>query len=84
MNLEQFLEKRLTREELELLNTNSEIERIEEVKEDKKLRVAITLPNEIIDMINSDDRGKKILRSNIVRLMRSLKKELEIERAIAV
>lgn len=50
-----ILEKRLTREELELLNTNSKIERIEEGKE-----LTITLPNELVGMINSDDRGKKI------------------------
>lgn len=63
MNLEEFLDKRLTREELELLNTNSKIERLEKDKQDNKL--IMTLPNEIVDMINSIDRGKKILRSNL-------------------
>lgn len=82
MNLEQFLEKRLTREELELLNTNSKIERIEEGKEDNKLRLAITLPNELVDMINGEANGKKILKDNIVKFIRELKKELEFERGI--
>lgn len=75
MNLEQFLEKRLTKEQMEGLNANSKIERTEESKEDNKL--IITLPNEILNMIDNDDRGKKILKDNIVKFMRSLKSDLE-------
>ncbi|MGG7058324.1 hypothetical protein ACQPUZ_08500 [Clostridium tertium] len=82
MNLEEFLDKRLTREQLELLNYNNKIEKIEEGKEDKKLRLAIILPNELVDMVNSDDKGKKILKYNIVKFIRELKKELEFERNI--
>lgn len=74
MNLEQFLEKRLTREELEGLNANSKLQKVEG-KEDNKL--IITLPNEILNMIDNDDRGKKILTDNIVKFMRSLKSDLE-------
>lgn len=37
MNLEQFLNERLKKEEIELMNTNSKIERIEESKEENKL-----------------------------------------------
>lgn len=58
MNLEEFLDKRLTREQLELLNNNSKIDRIED-KEDRKL--TITLPKEFIDMINTNTECKKIL-----------------------
>lgn len=70
MNLEKFLDKRL------------KIERIEESKEDNKRRLIITLPNEIVDMINSNTECKKILKDNIVKFIRELKKELEIERDI--
>ncbi|MGG7212085.1 hypothetical protein ACQPUY_00555 [Clostridium nigeriense] len=80
MNLEEFLDKRLTREQLELLNANSKIERIEEGKVDKKL--TITLPNELVGMINSNTECKKILRSNVIKFVRDLKKELEFERDI--
>ena len=69
MNLEEFLGKRLTKEEIEGLNDNSKIERMEKDKEDNKL--TISLPNELVDMINSNTECKKILRSNIVRFMRS-------------
>lgn len=78
MNLEEFLGKRLTKEEIEGLNDNSKIERMEKDKEDNKL--IITLPNELVDIINSVDRGKNILKSNIVKFVRELKKELEFER----
>lgn len=74
--------KEINKEELELLNTNSKIERIEEGKEDNKLRLAITLPNELVDMINGEANGKKILKDNIVKFIRELKKELEFERGI--
>ena len=66
---------------MEGLNANSKMERIEKYKEDNKL--TITLQNELVDMINSNTECKKILRSNIVKFMRSLKKELEIEIDIA-
>ena len=75
MNLEEFLGKRLTKEGL---NANSKIERMEKDKEDNKL--TISLPNELVDMINSDTECKKILKSNIVKFVRELKKELEFER----
>lgn len=78
MNLEHFLDNRLTKEQLEFLNSNIKIERIEEGKEDNK--ITITLPNEFVDMINSDTECKKILKSNIVKFVRELKKELEFER----
>ena len=78
MNLEEFLGKRLTKEEIEGLNANSKIERMEKDKEDNKL--TISLPNELVDMINSDTECKKILKSNIVKFVRELKKELEFER----
>ncbi|MDB2115672.1 hypothetical protein [Clostridium paraputrificum] len=78
MNLEEFLDERLTKEQMEGLNANSKIERMEKYKEDNKLTIA--LPNELVDMINSNTECKKILRSNIVRFMKSLNKELEIER----
>ncbi|MBS5985247.1 hypothetical protein [Clostridium sp.] len=81
MNLEEFLGKRLTKEQMEGLNANSKIERIEKDKEDNKL--TITLPNELVGMINSDDRGKKILKNNIVKLVRELKKGLEFQKDIA-
>lgn len=77
MNLEEFLDIRLTREQLELLNNNSKIERIEKDKDDSKL--TITLPKEVIDMINSNTECKNILRSNIVRFMRSLKSDEGVE-----
>lgn len=80
MNLEQFLEKRLTKEQMEGLNANSKLEKIEESKEDKKL--IITLPKEFINMINSNTECKKILRSNVIKFVRDLKKELEFERDI--
>lgn len=78
MNLEEFLDKRLTREELEGLNANSKFEKIEESKEDNK--ITITLPSEIVDMVNREANGKKILKNNIVEFMRSLKSDLDIER----
>ena len=78
MNLEEFLGKRLTKEEIQGLNDNSKIERMEKDKEDNKL--TISLPNELVDMINSDTECKKILKSNIVKFVRELKKELEFER----
>lgn len=78
MNLEEFLDERLTKEQMEGLNANSKIERMEKYKEDNKLTIA--LPNELVDMINSNTECKKILISNIVRFMKSLNKELEIER----
>lgn len=78
MNLEEFLGKRLTKEEIEGLNDNSKIERMEKDKEDNKL--TISLPNELVDMINIDTECKKILKSNIVKFVRELKKELEFER----
>lgn len=78
MNLEEFLGKRLTKEEIEGLNDNSKIERMEKDKEDNKL--TISLPNELIDMINSNTECKKKLKSNIVKFVRGLKKELEFER----
>lgn len=68
---------RLTREQLDLLNNNSKIERIEKDKDDSKL--TITLPKEFIDMINSNTACKNILRSNIVRFMRSLKSDKGVE-----
>lgn len=71
MNLEEFLGKRLTKEEIEGLNDNSKIERMEKDKEDNKL--TISLPNELVDMINSDTECKKILKSNIVKFVRELK-----------
>lgn len=77
MNLEEFLDIRLTREQLELLNNNSKIERIEKDKDDSKL--TITLPKEFIDMINSNTECKNILRSNIIRFMRSLKSDEGVE-----
>ena len=76
MYLEKFLSGRLTKKQMEGLNVNSKTERMEKDKEDKKL--IITLPNEIIDMINSVDGGKKILRSNLLEFMRSLKSDLEL------
>ena len=82
MNLEEFLDERLTKKQIEGLNDNSKIERMEKDKEDNKL--TISLPNELVDMINSNTECKKILRNNIVRFMRSLKKELEIQKSIAV
>lgn len=39
----------------------------------------IKLPNEIVDMVNSDIEFKKILKSNIVKFVRELKKEIEFE-----
>jgi len=75
MNLEKFLSERLTKEQMEALNANSKLQKVEESKKDKKL--IITLPNEIIDMIDNDDRGKKILTDNIVKFVRSLKSDLE-------
>ncbi|MDU5111185.1 MAG: hypothetical protein E6248_12105 [Clostridium sp.] len=85
MNLEEFLDKRLTREQLEILNTNSKIERVEEGKEDKKNRrliiiIIIIFPNELADMINSDDECKVMLKDNIVEFMRSLKRDFELEK----
>lgn len=82
MNLEEFLGKRLTKEEIEGLNDNSKIERMEKDKEDNKL--TISLPNELVDMINSNTECKKILRSNIVRFMRSLKSDLKLQKIIGV
>lgn len=79
MQLEEFLDKRLTKEQLELLNANSKLEKIEESKEENKCRLIITLPNELVDVIN----GKKILKDNIVKFIMELKKELELEGDIA-
>ncbi|WP_289128496.1 hypothetical protein [uncultured Clostridium sp.] len=80
MNLEQFLEKRLTKEQMEGLNPNSKIQKIEEGTEDNKL--IITLPKEILDMIDKEAKGKEILKNNIVTFIRELKKELGFERDI--
>lgn len=82
MDLEKFLSWRLTKEQMEGLDVNSKTERMEKDKEDKKL--IITLPNEIVDMISSNTECKNILRSNIVRFMRSLKSDLELQKIIAV
>lgn len=82
MNLEKFLSEKLTKEQMEGLNANSKLEKIEESKAENKL--IITLPNEIVDMINSVDRGKNILRSNLVEFMRSLKSDLEFQKSITV
>ncbi|WP_289128730.1 hypothetical protein [uncultured Clostridium sp.] len=82
MYLEKFLSGRLTKKQMEGLNVNSKTERMEKDKEDKKL--IITLPNELVDMINSVDRGKNILRSNLVEFMRSLKSDLEFQKSITV
>ena len=65
MNLEQFLSERLSKEELEVLNIDSKIDKVKEDKKDNKL--IITLPKEIVHMINSDDKGKKILKDNVIR-----------------
>lgn len=78
MNLEKFLDERLTKKQIEGLNANSKLEKIAESKEDNRL--IITLPNELIDMINSNTECKKKLKSNIVKFVRGLKKELEFER----
>ena len=75
MNLEQFLSERLSKEELEVLNIDSKIDKVKEDKKDNKL--IITLPKEIVHMINSDDRGNKILTDNIVKFIRELKSDLE-------
>lgn len=56
---------------------------MEKDKEDKNHRLIMTLPNEIVHMINSVDKGKKILRSNLVQFMRSLKSDLELEKDVA-
>ena len=78
MNLEEFLDERLTKKQIEGLNANSKLEKIAESKEDNRL--IITLPNELVDIINSDTECKKKLKSNIVKFVRGLKKELEFER----
>ena len=39
----------------------------------------IILPNEIVDMVNSDIEFKKILKNNIVKFVREFKKEIEFE-----
>ena len=65
MNLEKFLDERLTKKQIEGLNANSKLEKIAESKEDNRL--IITLPNELIDMINSNTECKKKLKSNIVK-----------------
>lgn len=70
MNLEQFLSERLTTEQMEVLN-----QKAREGKEDNK--VIITIPKELVDMINKEANGKKILTDNIIRFMRSLKSDLE-------
>lgn len=75
MNLEQFLSERLSKEELEVLNIDSKIDKVKEDKKDNKL--IITLPKELVDMINSNDRGNKILTDNIVKFIRELKSDLE-------
>lgn len=75
MNLEQFLSERLSKEELEVLNIDSKIDKVKEDKKDSKL--IITLPKEIVYMINSDDKGNKILTDNIVKFIRELKSDLE-------
>lgn len=59
MQLEEFLDKRLTKEQLELLNANSKLEKIEESKEENKCRLIITLPNELVDVINGEVNGKR-------------------------
>ena len=58
------------------------LQKIFKTEEDNKL--TISLPNELVDMINSNTECKKILRSNIVRFMRSLKSDLELQKIIAV
>ena len=78
MNLEEFLDERLTKKQIEGLNANSKLEKIAESKEDNRL--IITLPNELVDIINSDTECKKKLKSNIVKFVRGLKKELEFDR----
>lgn len=83
MDLEKFLSGKLTKEQLEKLNDNS-IERVEENKEDNNQKLIITLPNEIVDMISSNTECKNILRNNIVRFMRSLKSDLELQKSIVV
>lgn len=75
MNLEKFLSERLSKEELEVLNIDSKIDKVKEDKKDNKL--IITLPKELVDMINSNDRGNKILTDNIVKFIRELKSDLE-------
>lgn len=80
MDLEEFLGNRLTKEQIEGLNDKSKIERMEKDKEDNNHRLIITLPSEVVDM--SDIECKKILKNNIVKFMRSLKKELEFKRDI--
>lgn len=81
MDLEKFLSERLKKEQMEELNANSKLEKIAESKEDNKL--TIILPSELVDMINSIDRGKRILRSNLVGFMRSLKSDLELAKDVA-
>jgi len=73
MNLEKFLSERLTKEELDVLNANSKLQEIEQGKEDNKL----TIPKEILDMIDREANGKKILKDNVVKFMRSIKSDLE-------
>ncbi len=79
MDLEKFLSERLTKEQMEGLDVNSKTERMGKGKEDNNQRLIITLPNEIVDMISSNTECKNILRNNIVRFMRSLKSDLELE-----
>lgn len=84
MDLEKFLSERLTKEQMEGLDVNSKTERMGKGKEDNNQRLIITLPNEIVDMISSNTECKNILRNNIVRFMRSLKSDLELQKSIAV
>ena len=79
MDLEKFLSERLTKEQMEGLDVNSKTERMGKGKEDNNQRLIITLPNDIVDMISSNTECKNILRNNIVRFMRSLKSDLELE-----
>ena len=84
MDLEKFLSERLTKEQMEGLDVNSKTERMGKGKEDNNQRLIITLPNEIVDMISSNTECKNILRNNIVRFMRSLKSDLELQKSLAV
>lgn len=84
MDLEKFLSERLTKEQMEGLDVNSKTDRMGKGKEDNNQRLIITLPNEIVDMISSNTECKNILRNNIVRFMRSLKSDLELQKSIAV
>lgn len=43
MNLEQFLSERLSKEELEVLNIDSKIDKVKEDKKDNKLIILLNL-----------------------------------------